>query len=307
MKVLVTGGSGMMGRNLLDALATTEHQVLAPRRVELDLLDWSATKKYLAQEKPDCIVHCAGRVGGIQANIAAPAAFLAENASMGINLVTAAMEGEVPRLLSLGSSCMYPKDSPDLLREDMVLAGPLEPTNEGYALAKIAVARLCEYATAQHPQRPYKTLIPCNLYGRYDHFEPSKAHLIPAAIAKVHQAKANSAAVEIWGDGEARREFMAAADMANFIVLAMQRYDELPPLMNVGLGHDYSVNEYYQCIAEVLEAQVTFRHDLDKPVGMRRKLLDVSLAKDFGWSAPTSLAQGIKRAYQFFLEREAGK
>lgn len=303
MHILITGGSGMVGRNLLEHPGISTHTVSAPTHQDLDLLDASSTATYLAETEPQLVVHCAGVVGGIHANMREPVRFLVENFEMGKNLVLAARAARVTRLLNLGSSCMYPHTAGGTLAEEQILAGPLEPTNEGYALAKIGIERLCEYVTRETPSCQYKTLVPCNLYGRWDTFALEYSHMIPAALRKVHEATVSgNTSVGIWGDGEARREFMYASDLADFITYAIDRFDDLPQRMNVGPGTDYSINEYYRAIAEVVGFDGQFMHDLDKPVGMARKLLDVSLMKGFGWSPPTNLTAGIQQTYDFFLQ-----
>lgn len=302
MRILLTGAGGMVGRNLLEHPSLVDFEWLAPRRAELDLTDFAATRAYFARYKPDFAIHAAGTVGGIQANIREPVRFLVENLDMGRNLVLAAQEAGVRRLINLGSSCMFPRNAPNPLSESMVLQGELEPTNEGYALAKIAVARLCEYIGRENPDFAYKTLIPCNLYGRHDKFEPGVSHLVPAIIHKVHEAQQSGReSVEIWGDGTARREFLYAGDLADCIGAAIRRFDELPDLMNVGLGHDYSINDYYQMVAEVIGYGGGFHHDLDRPVGMARKLVDTARAEAWGWRAKTSFAEGVARTYDYYL------
>ncbi|GAA5163897.1 GDP-L-fucose synthase [Viridibacterium curvum] len=301
-KILLTGGSGMVGRNLLDLARERGVSIVAPRSSQLNLLDAVQTRAMLAEIQPDLIVHAAGHVGGIQANMREPVQFLTANWDMGRNLVTAAREMGVPRLINLGSSCMYPRNRQEALREEDVLTGELEPTNEGYAIAKIAVARLCDYVRRETPACQYKTLIPCNLYGAYDKFDPARSHLVPAVIHKLHCAVKNGQAdVEIWGDGTARREFMHARDLADAILHAVVHFDSLPDYLNIGLGKDYSVNEYYRAAAEVIGFTGRFVHDTSKPVGMARKLTDVSRARDWGWQAETGLVEGLRLTYEHYL------
>ena len=260
-------------------------------------------RSYVTHHAPDLIVHAAGKVGGIQANIAEPVAFLVENLDMGRNIVLAARSAGVERLINLGSSCMYPRGHDGALVEDMILTGELEPTNEGYALAKIVTARLCQYVTREHPALQYKTMIPCNLYGLHDAFDPKRSHLIPAIIHKTHAAiKAGASDVEIWGNGEARREFMYAGDLADAIVHAVDHFDTMPDVVNIGLGHDHSINDYYRAVADVMGFTGRFVHDLTKPVGMARKLVDIGRQTSWGWTPKHSLRDGIVRTYDFFLE-----
>jgi GDP-L-fucose synthase len=304
--ILVTGGTGMVGHNVRDLAAERGIAVVAPSRGELDLLDADAVVAHFRQVKPSLVVHAAGKVGGIEANMREPVAFLTQNWEMGRNVVLGAREAGVERLINLGSSCMYPRDHAAPLREDEILSGPLEPTNEAYAIAKSAVLRLCDYVRIETPRFQYKTLIPCNLYGRYDTFDPRRSHLAAAVLHKLHKAKAEKRAeVDIWGDGEARREFLYAGDLADAILTAIERFDALPTVMNVGAGTDYTIDEYYRVAAEVVGYGGGFTHDLDKPVGMRRKLMDVGRARAWGWSARTSLKEGLSRAYRFYLSTAA--
>ncbi|QGX96911.1 GDP-L-fucose synthase [Roseovarius faecimaris] len=306
MKVFLTGGRGMVGRAVQDDPAAAGHEIIAPSSVELDLTDRAAVIASVAEAKPDLVIHAAGRVGGIQANMANKAGFLTDNMDMGLNIVLAAKAAGVPRLLNLGSSCMYPHDAPNPLAEESLGKGELEPTNEGYGLAKLAVARLCAFVSDENEALSYKTLMPCNLYGLHDKFDPARSHLVPAIIRKVHEAKLSGAAsVEIWGDGTARREFMFAGDLADAIWTAAARFDELPGFMNVGLGEDRSINDYYAEAARVIGWEGTFTHDLTKPTGMKQKLVSVDRAKSFGWCARTSLADGLALTYEHFKEHHA--
>lgn len=303
MRILLTGGGGMVGQNLLEHPAISDFEMIAPRSAELDLRDAGAVQAYLDKHRPDMIIHSAGKVGGIQANIREPVGFLLENLDIGRNIVWAARQAGVKRLLNLGSSCMYPRNHNEPLREGLVLTGELEPTNEGYALAKVVTARLCGYIMREDASFQYKTLIPCNLYGRHDKFDSANSHLIPAIIHKVHQAKQEGqASVEIWGDGTALREFMYAGDLADALVRAVNEFDTLPGMMNIGLGHDYTINEYYQAVAEVMGYTGSFVHDLSKPVGMARKLVSVERQQAWGWKAQNDLKTGIQKTYQFYLQ-----
>lgn len=303
MKVFLTGGRGMVGRAIQAHESATTHQIVAPTSADLDLTRRDAVMSVMAAEKPDLVIHSAGRVGGIQANMANPAAFLAENMDMGFNVVLAAREAGVTQVLNLGSSCMYPHDAPNPLREESLGKGELEPTNEGYGLAKLAVARLCAFVSRECPDLAYKTLIPCNLYGLHDKFDPKVSHLVPAIIRKLHEAReAGAETVEIWGDGTARREFMFSGDLADGVWAAVKRFDALPGTMNIGLGYDHSVNEYYAEAAQVIGWEGTFTHDLSKPAGMKQKLLCTSVQTAFGWEPKTTLQEGIAQTYAHFQD-----
>lgn len=299
--ILVTGSGGMVGRNIMESELVDKYDVLSPSRSELDLLNNDSVMQYIESTRPDLVLHCAGRVGGIQANISNPVAFLAENTQMGLNVVLAAQKSGVKKLINLSSSCVYPRAAANPLREDYVLTGKLEPTNEGYALAKIVTAKLCEYISENVESCQYKTIIPCNLYGKYDKFDSDHSHMIPAVICKLDEAKCNGVnVVDIWGDGEARREFMYAGDFADFIVYAIDRFSLLPQTMNVGLKCDYSINEYYRKIAEVVGFRGEFKHDLSKPTGMLRKIVDSSKLAQFGWSPKSGLIEGISQTYDYY-------
>ena len=303
MRILITGASGMVGRNILDHPATSNFEILVPSSKELNLLDLGAVRSFISNNRPDLIVHAAGIVGGIQANIAQPVRFLVDNMRMGLNLLDAARDTGVRRFINLGSSCMYPRDADNPLSEELILHGELEPTNEGYALAKSACTRLCEYVNREDETFLYKTVIPCNLYGRYDKFDPKHSHMIPAVIRKLSKAVEEGVeSIDIWGDGLARREFMYAEDLADFIFHAIQNLESMPQNINVGLGEDYSINEYYSAIAEVVGYNGDFVHDLSKPVGMRQKLVDDTKLNEFGWRHKTSLVEGLRLTYQYFLE-----
>lgn len=305
MKILITGANGLVGHSLVENEALQENELLTPSHQELDLLDYAAVRQYLEQVKPDCIIHAAGKVGGIAANCKAPMEFLLSNMDMGRNIIYGAFETGVKKFINLGSSCMYPRNSEKPLAEDMVLKGELEPTNEGYALAKVMCARLCDYISRQHPEFQYKTLIPCNLYGRWDKFRTENAHMIPAVIHKLYKAKEEGVeTVEIWGTGQARREFMYSGDLADCIAYSLKNFDRLPTYLNVGLGHDYTVDEYYEAVAKVVGYKGKFTHNTDKPEGMKRKLTDVTNLSAFGWQAKTSLEEGLCKTFEFYMQTE---
>jgi GDP-L-fucose synthase len=305
MRILLTGGSGMVGQNLLEHPAIKEFTVIAPSSRELNLLDFSATQSYLHQLKPDLVIHAAGKVGGIQANIREPVCFLMDNLDMGRSIVWAAHQAGVKKLINLGSSSMYPRNYNEPLDEEMVLKGELDPPNEGYALAKVVTAKLCEYIMREDSSYQYKTLIPCNLYGKYDQFAPVRSHLIPSIIHKVYQAKqTGKVSVEMWGDGTARRELMYAGDLADALVHAIKEFHTVPALMNVGLGYDYTINQYYEVVAEVLGYAGSFTHDLSKPVGMARKLVSTERQEEWGWRAKTSLCEGVQLTFQFYSQNQ---
>lgn len=303
-RVWITGANGMVGRNLLEHPRADAWDLLVPTRRELDLGDRAAVAAFVDRTRPDLVIHAAGQVGGIQANVADPIGFLVNNLDMGRNVIMASFEGGVPALINLASSCMYPRGRDHPLRESDIMTGELEPTNEGYALAKIVSTRLCDYVAKVRPAAAYRTIIPCNLYGRYDKFDPAASHLVPAIVHKISAAVANGDdEVELWGDGTARREFMYAADLADALWRAAEDPAALPQVMNIGVGDDHSILDYYEAVAMALQWHGRFRFDLSRPVGMQRKLSDVTLQRQWGWSPPTSLHNGIAATIQFYQQQ----
>ena len=303
MKILLTGSNGMVGRNILERDNTAKYEFLTPSSQELNLLNYSSVENYIQTNKPDFVIHTAGKVGGIQANMAEPVEFLVQNIDMGRNIIMAAKKCGIKNLMNLSSSCMYPREAKNPLGEDLILKGELEPTNEGYAIAKIMATRLCEYIHKEDKIFNYKTVIPCNLFGKYDKFDPKHSHMLPAVVKKIHEAKIEGKdIIDIWGDGTARREFMYAGDLADFIFYAIENFEKMPQNINVGLGHDYTINEYYKAIAKVIGFEGTFEHDLTKPIGMKQKLIDDSKLQEFGWKYQTSLEDGIEKIYSYYKE-----
>ena len=300
--ILLTGGSGMVGSNIVNHNFSQNYTILSPTSSDLNLLNYKDIEDYISFNKPELVIHAAGIVGGIKANINYPVKFLVNNMQMGLNILMASKTQKVKKFINLSSSCMYPRNARNPLLEDSILKGELEPTNEGYALSKITSTRLCEYISREDSSFLYKTVIPCNLYGKYDDFSYESSHMIPGVIRKIYEAKnKNLEFVNIWGDGLARREFMYAADIADFIFYAVKNFNKMPQNINVGLGLDYSIIEYYKMIANVIGYKGKFNHDMSKPTGMKRKLIDNKRLNEFGWSHQTSLELGIKKTYDYFL------
>lgn len=307
-KIYITGGSGLVGRNIKENEIISQNEIVAPSHSELELTDYNAVFDFIKREKPDLIIHTAGKVGGIAANMSDMYGFFAENAIMGINLVRAAKENGIKNFLNLSSSCFYPCNEANPLKENSILTGAFEKTNEGYALAKVSVLKMCEYISNQFDGYNYKTLIPCNLYGRYDNFSLEKSHLIPAIIRKIATAKQEGAKfIEIWGDGESRREFMYAGDFAQIVVQVLDIYEQIPNVMNIGLGGDYTINEYYEKISKIIGYDVEFKHDLTKPTGMKQKVLDITQQKKLGIVSKYTLEEGIKATYDYFMNEYKGE
>tara|TARA_B110000483_G_scaffold28021_2_gene33974 strand:- start:222 stop:1139 length:918 start_codon:yes stop_codon:yes gene_type:complete len=302
MKVFITGGSGMVGKNLVELFVKRKIDILYPTSEELNLLDKVSLNQFIKDKKPNVIIHCAGLVGGIHANIKNPYSFLNINLEMGLNIVQCAIDNGIEKFINLGSSCMYPAGSDSEIKESEILTGPLEKTNEGYAIAKIAVAKLCEFAKKELGIN-YKTIIPCNLYGKWDKFDPKTSHMIPGAIRKIHEAKSTNISPIIWGDGTARREFMYSEDLADFIHWSFDNYNLLESYTNLGIGKDLSILEYYQEISKVVGFNGSFEYDLKKPTGMQRKLCSIEKQKKLGWKPKHSLEQGLKKTYEFYIKQ----
>ncbi|MDO5631722.1 MAG: NAD-dependent epimerase/dehydratase family protein [Paracoccus sp. (in: a-proteobacteria)] len=295
MRVWLTGGNGLLGRAIRRQAGGVT--LLAPSRAELDLTDRAAVAAWLAANPVDAVIHAAARVGGIAANIADPAGFLTDNLRMNDAVITGADAAGVGRLLFIGSSCVYPRDYRQPLGETDLMAAPLEPTNEGYALAKLAGMRLCDYISGSGSGRAYRSLIPCNLFGVDDHFGTAGAHLLAAAIHKIVAAQtAGADTVEIWGSGTARREFLEADHLARFVLDALPRLADLPSVLNIGAGVDRSVAEWYGLIAELAGWHGRFTFDLTRPEGMRAKLLSSARAAQHGYAPPADIRPALSRA-----------
>ncbi len=294
----------MVGRNIVEYKKAVNYTLFTPSSKELNLLDRLSVDNYFKNNEIDIVIHCAGIVGGIQTNMANPVKFLVNNTQMALNIIMSAKEAGITKFINMSSSCMYPREAINPLGEELILKGELEPTNEGYAIAKITSTRLCEYINKEDDSFHYKTVIPCNLYGKYDKFDPKHSHMLPAVIKKIHEAKSNNQkTLDIWGDGTARREFMYAEDLSDFIYYALENFEKMPQNINVGLGHDYTINEYYEAISKVIGYKGRFVHDLTKPIGMKQKLIDDTKLKKFGWKHQTSLEDGIIKIYKYYYNK----
>ena len=290
----------MVGKNIQEHPEHKNYKFFSPPRTTLDIFNQKQLKKYMQDHNIDTIINAAGRVGGIQDNIKNSFNFLHENLIIGMNLACVVRELDIPRVLNLGSSCLYPKCYQSPISEDCLLSDKLEETNEGYALAKITTLKYFEYLSGESPFS-YKTLMPCNLYGRFDSFTTEKSHLIAASIMKIALSK-DGDSIEIWGDGTARREFMDALDLADAIFFSLKNYDKLPEVINVGTGIDYSIKEYYKIVADIIGRDCNFIFNKNRPVGMKRKLLDVGKIHRLGWKHKISLLDGLKRSYDYYKE-----
>ena len=300
-RVFVAGHRGMVGSALVRRLAPVGCEVLTAGRGEVDLRRQEATETWLAAARPDAVFVAAATVGGILANDRRPAEFLYDNLMIATNVIEAARRVGVKKLLFLGSSCIYPRLAPQPMSEDALLTGPLEPTNQWYAVAKIAGLKMCAAYRRQYGS-DFISAQPTNLYGPGDSFDLEASHVVPALIAKTHRAKATGAKeVEIWGTGAPRREFLHVDDLADALVFVMERYSgELH--VNVGWGEDVSIRELAALIAEVVGYKGGFRYAADKPDGAPRKLLDVSRLNALGWRPRIALRDGLADAYRSFLK-----
>ena len=294
----------MVGRALRRLLqAEGCENVASPSSRQFDLRDPAAARAMFAAGPYDCVFHLAGHIGGIGASIAAPVEFLHENAAIGMNVVHAARESGVGKLIFLSSSCAYPRDCPQPMREDYLLTGPLEPTNEGYALAKIATMKLIEYCNRQYGTN-FISLMPCNLYGPGDHYEPVRSHAVSALIYKMHNAKMQGLdSVEAWGTGASRRELLYVDDLAEAMLHFMRNVEarEIETFVNVGLGKDVAIRDLATMIQGVVGFKGRIEFNPEKPDGMPRKLMDVSRAADLGWRAKVEIAEGLRRAYDGYV------
>lgn len=298
--VLITGSSGMLGSSIKEQAKKNNWNFLAPTSSELDLRDADATLSYVQKNRIDVVVHCAAKVGGIQANIESPADFILDNCRIDTSIINASRLNQVSKFVYFGSSCMYPKSNRQPMVENDILSGYLEPTNEGYALAKIVAAKSIE-SVAKQDGLQWRVLIPSNLYGPRDNFDLKSSHLVPAIINKISAAINNKdEVIEIWGTGEARREFTYVQDVAEFLVENISRSSNWDLMMNIGLGEDYSINEYYEVVGELLGYNGRFVNSVNRPEGMKRKLLDSTKANQHGWKPKTDLKSGLERTIEWF-------
>lgn len=304
-KIYVSGHRGMVGSAIVRRLQAGGYKNLIVRtHDELDLLDQAAVKRFMGEERPDYIFLAAAKVGGIQANNVYRADFIYQNLMIQTNVVEAAYRAGVERMLFLGSSCIYPRDCAQPIREEYLLTGPLEQTNEPYAIAKIAGVKLCESYNRQYGTS-YVSAMPTNLYGPNDNYDLNNSHVLPALIRKTHEAKVlGDKELVVWGTGNPKREFMYVDDMADACVFLMER-DVKDGLFNVGLGSDVTIRELAETIMEVAGYDGDIVFDSSKPDGTPRKLLSVDRLNALGWRARTSLREGIVKAYADFVGRVA--
>lgn len=308
-RVWVAGHRGMAGSAIVRRLAREECEIVTSTRSELDLLRQEEVHRWLAAQRIDAVFVAAATVGGILANMTRPADFLYDNLVMETNIIHAARQAGVKKLLFLGSSCIYPRMAQQPMREEELLTGALEPTNEWYAIAKIAGIKLCQAFRRQYGC-DFVSVMPTNLYGPGDHYDAKEGHVVAALMMKIHAAKtAKSPTVELWGSGTPRREFLFSEDLADACVFVMKNYSD-EPFLNVGTGKDMTILELAGKIAKVAGWEGMFTFDRSKPDGMPRKVMDVSRLKALGWTAATDFETGMKEAYRWYVanvaERQAG-
>lgn len=300
-KVYVAGHSGMVGSAIVRRLAREDCAIVSATRAELDLADQRAVRAWFATNRPDVVFVAAAKVGGILANAGFPADFLYDNLIIEANIIEAAHRSDIEKLMFLGSSCIYPKFASQPITEDSLLTGPLEPTNEWYAIAKIAGIKLCQAYRRQHG-RDFISAMPTNLYGPGDNFDMKSSHVLPALLRKVHESKISGAAhVEVWGTGSPRREFLHVDDLADACVFLMKTYSEHEHV-NIGSGQDVTILELVELVNRAIGFEGDIVHDRTKPDGTPRKLMSASKLRAMGWSPSIALPAGIAATYRWFLD-----
>lgn len=303
-RVWVAGHRGMAGAAIARRLARENCEIVTATHGELDLLRQAEVEAWLGDRKIDAVFLAAARVGGIMANATRPAEFLYENLIIETNVIHSAYRSGVRKLLFMGSSCIYPRLAPQPMREEDLLTGALEPTNEAYAIAKIAGIKLCAAYRRQYAC-DFVSVMPTNLYGPGDRYDAEGGHVVAAMILKIHAAKmANSPSVEIWGSGTPKREFLFSEDLADACVFVMKNYSD-DMFLNVGPGTDITILELAQTVAKVIGWNGEFTLNTSKPDGMPRKVMDVSRLRNLGWTATTDFAAGMKQAYEWYVENSA--
>lgn len=302
--IYVAGHRGLVGSAIVRRLQAGGYRNLITRtHAELELTQQEAVNRFFESERPEYVFIAAGRVGGIYANNTYPAEFVYQNLMIESNIIHAAWRNQAQKLLFLGSSCIYPKHAPQPMKEEHLLTGHLEPTNEAYAIAKIAGIKMCAAYNRQHGTN-YLSVMPTNLYGPGDNYDPKNSHVLPALIRRMHEAKTqHQAEVVIWGSGSPRREFLYSDDLADACVFLMERYNaaDLGEFVNIGVGREITIRELAELVAGVVGYTGRFTFDASKPDGTPRKLLDVARMQALGWEAKTSFHEGINLAYEDFL------
>lgn len=304
MRVFVTGHKGMVGSAVVRRLAREACEVIVADRHAIDLAQQEPTERWLAENKPDVVINAAGHVGGIYANDIFPVDFIVDNLAIGLNVIRGSFKAGVKKVLALGSSCIYPRMAPQPMSEDALLTGPLEPTNEWYAIAKIAAIKLCQAYRKQFGA-DFVSVMPTNLYGRGDNYHPQHSHVPAALIRRFHEAKlSGKSTVTVWGTGQPRREFLSADDLADACIFVMKHYSG-SEFLNVGIGKDITIEEFARTVRDVVGYRGSIVYDPSRPDGPPRKLLDTSKLTALGWAPTISLRDGLAVAYRDFVEAVA--
>jgi GDP-L-fucose synthase len=306
-KLYIAGHNGMVGKALMRAASINDkYEIITATRDELNLLNQQDVFDFLNEKKPDIVIIAAAKVGGIHANSHYPAEFIYENLMIATNIIEGSRRANVPRLLNLGSSCIYPKFSPQPIKESSLLSSDLETTNEAYAIAKIAALKMCQHYRAQYGLL-YHSAMPTNLFGPGDSYHPENSHVVPALIRRIHQAKVdNSPSVTVWGTGKPRREFLYVDDLA-LACMHLIECSNPPDWINVGAGQDISIQELTELIVEIVGFKGAIENDYSKPDGTPQKLLDTTCFNLLGWQATTQLRDGLAQTYQSFLQEQESK
>ena len=303
-KILILGSNGLVGSNLYKKYLEKypDANILAPKRYNLNLTDWKDTLSYFLTNKPDLVFLCAAKVGGIKANSEDKASFITTNLKIQTNVIESCHLSGVKKLVFLGSSCIYPKNCPQPIKEEYLLSGPLEETNDAYAIAKIAGIKMCQSYRQQYGS-DYISVMPCNLYGPGDNFDLDSSHVLPALIRKFHEAKINNRdGVEIWGTGKPMREFMYVGDLADALIFISEKYSS-SEIINIGTGNEISIDNLALTISKIVGYSGRIDYNSTYPDGTMRKVMDTSKINNIGWLPKISLEEGILKTYNFYLEK----
>jgi GDP-L-fucose synthase len=304
-KIYVAGHNGLVGSAILRALKDQGYSnLITKNRLELDLINQKAVNDFFSKEKPEYVFLAAAKVGGIMANSIEPASFIYENLAIEVNIIQAAYQNKIKKLVFLGSSCIYPRDCPQPIKEEYLLSSSLEKTNEAYAIAKIAGLKMCEYYNKQYGTK-YISVMPTNLYGPNDNFDLTTSHVLPALIRRFHEAKERGdKEITLWGSGKVRREFLHVDDLADALVFLINNYDGEDGILNIGTGIDLTICELAEKIKLISEFKGKIKWDKTKPDGTPRKMLSVNKIKKLGWKSKIKLDDGLKMTYEGFLKNK---
>lgn len=302
MKILIFGSTGFLGQNFMYHKSNKDHEILSPDRDKLDLFDKKKVFDYIRLNKPDLIINCAGKVGGIAANLDNSFDFLNENLLLNSNVIISSYENKIKKLINFGSSCMYPSQATNPLLESEIMNGKFEITNEGFALAKTVSLKLCDYISKKNEGYFYRTIIPCNMFGKFDHYgNINRSHMIAAAIKKIYDAKLNNKIeVQVWGSGKVRREYTNAYNVADFVYANLDKIEEFPNYFNLGTNTDFTIKEYYQMIMEIFDLKANLVFDKSKPDGIYQKLINTKYPFTLNWTEPKNLKFSLTEAVEYY-------